>query len=49
MIKAKVAFLKDRLLSSQSEQSEKFTKSPEWLKKAGLPKSYFCFDLINRL
>jgi len=27
MIKAKVAFLKGRLLSSQSEQSERFSKS----------------------
>jgi len=30
MIK-KVAFLEGRLLSSQSEQSEKFSKSPDWL------------------
>jgi len=28
MIKTKVAFLEGRLLSSQSEQSEKFSKSP---------------------
>jgi len=38
MIKTKVAFLEGRLLSSQSEQSEKFSKSPDWLKKAGPPK-----------
>jgi len=59
MIKTKVAFLEDRLLSSQSEQSEKFSKSPDNLKsfqkaligwkKAGPPKSHFCFDHINRL
>jgi len=39
MIKIEVAFLEGRLLSSQSEQSEKFSKSPDWL----------CFDHINRL
>jgi len=33
MIKIKVAFLEGRLLSSQSEQSEKFSKSPDWLEK----------------
>jgi len=32
MIETKVAFLEGRLLSSQSEQSEKFSKSPDWLK-----------------
>jgi len=37
MIKTKVTFLKGRLLSSQSEQSEKFSKSPDWL-QAGPPK-----------
>jgi len=30
---SKVAFLEARLLSSQSEQSEKFSKSPDWLEK----------------
>jgi len=51
MIKTKVAFLEDRLLSSQSEQSEKFSKSPDWLKKAGPPEkpTFFCFDHVNRL
>jgi len=39
MIKAKVAFLEGRLLFSQSRQSEKFSKSPEWLEKAGSPKT----------
>jgi len=34
MIKTKVAFWNGRLLSSQSEQSEKFSKSPEWLEKS---------------
>jgi len=38
MIKTKVDFLKERLLSSQSEQSEKFSKSPDRLEKAGPPK-----------
>jgi len=33
MIKTKVAFLKGRLLSSQSEQFEKFSKSSDWLEK----------------
>jgi len=35
MIKTKVAFLEGRLLlSNQSEQSEKFSKSPDWLEKS---------------
>jgi len=34
MIKIKVAFLEGRLLSSQSKQSEKFSKNPDWLKKS---------------
>jgi len=34
MIKAKVVFMKGWLLSSQSEQSEKFSKSPDWLEKS---------------
>jgi len=38
MIKTKVTFLEGRLLSSQSEQSEKFLKSLEWLEKGGPPK-----------
>jgi len=33
MIKTKVAFLEGRLLSSQSEQSEKFSQSLDWLEK----------------
>jgi len=34
MIKTKVAFLEGQLLSSQSEQSEKFSRSPDWLEKS---------------
>jgi len=34
MIEIKVALLKGRLLSSQSEQSEKFSKSSDWLKNS---------------
>jgi len=34
MIKTKVAFLEGRLLSSQSEQSERFLKSSKWLEKS---------------
>jgi len=33
MTKTKVAFLVDRLLSSQSEQSDKLSKSSDWLEK----------------
>jgi len=43
MIKTKVFLWGDRLLSSQSQQSEKFLKWIDW-KKVGLPKSRFCFD-----
>jgi len=34
MIKATEAFLEGRLLSNQSERSEKFSKNPEWLEKS---------------
>jgi len=34
MIKTKVAFLKGQLLSSQSEQSENFSKSHDWMEKS---------------
>jgi len=34
MIKTKVAFLEGWLLSSQSEQSEKYSKNPDWLEKS---------------
>jgi len=33
LIKTKVAFLVGRLLSGQSEQSEKLSKSSDWLEK----------------
>jgi len=45
----KSGFLEGWLLFSQSEQSEKFSKSPIGWKKAGPPKSHFCFDHVNRL
>jgi len=35
MIKTKVAFLKGWLLSSQIEQSKKYSKSSDWLEKSG--------------
>jgi len=34
MIKIKVAFLKGGLLSSQSEQLKKYSKSSDWLGKS---------------
>jgi len=34
MIKTKVAFLEGRLLSSQTEQSERSSKSSDWLEKS---------------
>jgi len=49
MIKTKVFFLEGRLLSSQSEQSEKFSKSPNGWKKAGPPKKALFVDHVNRL
>jgi len=49
MIKTKVAFLEGRLLFSQSEQSEKFSKNSDWLEKSGPPKKPLCFDHVNRL
>jgi len=42
----KSGFLEGRLLSSQSEQSEKFLKSPNW---PALQKSHVCFHHGNRL
>jgi len=38
MIKTKVAFLEGRILLSQSEQSEMFSKRPDWLVKSRLSK-----------
>jgi len=43
MIKTKVAFLEGRLLFSQSEQSEKFSKALIGWKKAGPPKKPLLF------
>jgi len=34
MIKTKLAFLEDRLLTSQSEQFKKYSKSSDWLEKS---------------
>jgi len=34
MIKTKVAFMEDWLLSSQSEQFKKYLKSSDWLEKS---------------
>jgi len=41
MTKIKVAFLEDRLLFSQLEQFEKFSKSSDWLEKSALQKATF--------
>jgi len=49
MIKTKVAFLKGRLFSSQSDIFDNFLNCSNWLDKAGPPKSHFCFDHENRL
>jgi len=45
MIKTKVAFLECRLLSSQSEQFEKFSKISDWLEKSR-PSKKAAFVLI---
>jgi len=45
MIKTKVAFLESWFLPSQSEQSEKFSKSPDWLEK-GRPSKKATFVFI---
>jgi len=44
MIKTKVAFLEGRILTSQSEQFKKYSKSSDWMEK-----SHFSFDHVNRL
>jgi len=49
MIKTKVGFLEGRLLSSQSELSEEFSKTLIGWKKAALQTGHFCFDHVNRL
>jgi len=43
MIKTKVAFLEGRLLSSQSEQFKKYSKSSDWLEKSSPPKRPLLF------
>jgi len=50
MIKHKWLFLEGWLLSSQSEQFKKYSKSYDWLEKSWpSKKSHFCFDNVNRL
>jgi len=49
MIKTKVALLEGRLLSSQSEQFEKISKSSDLLEKIRPSKKATCFDYVNRL
>jgi len=39
----KSGFLEGRLLSGQSEKSEKFLKSSDWLEKVGPPKKPLLF------
>jgi len=48
MIKTKVAFLEGRLLSSQSRQYEKFSKSPDWLEKSRSSKKPILFWLCKQ-
>jgi len=45
MIKTKVDFLEGRLLSSQSDQSEEFSKSSDWL-EISRPSKKAIFALI---
>jgi len=49
MYKNKVAFLGSRLLSSQSGQFKKTSKSFDWLEKVSSLKSHFVFGHENRL
>jgi len=46
MIKTKVAFLEGRLLSSQSEQFVKYSKTSDWLEKSRPSKKASTFVLI---
>jgi len=46
MLKTKVTVLESRLLSSQSDQSEKFSKSSDWLEKSR-PSKKAAFVLIT--
>jgi len=45
MIKTKVAFLGGLLFSSQSEQSEIFSKIPDWLEKS---RPLITFDWLEK-
>jgi len=47
MIKIKVALLEGRLLSSQSEQFKKYSKSLDWLEKGRPSKEPLFFDHVN--
>jgi len=51
MIKTKVAFVEGWLISSQSEQFKRYSKSSDWLEKVGHLKRPLLFwsDHINRL
>jgi len=49
MIKTKVAFLENQILSNQSEPSEKYSISSDWLEKSRPSKKPLCFDHVNRL
>jgi len=50
MVKTKVAFLENRIFSSQSDLFEYFLNCSDWLDKSRpSQKSHFCFDYVNRL
>jgi len=49
MIKTKVAFLKGRLLTSQSEQFKKYSKSSDWTVKARIYEISNQFDYFTSL
>jgi len=46
MINTKVVFLKGRLLSNQSEQFKKYSKSSDWLEKIWPSKKATFFDYV---
>jgi len=47
MVKTKVAFLKRRLQTNQSEKFKIYSKSFDWLEKSRpSKKGYFCFDHV---
>jgi len=49
MVKTKVAFLGGPAFIQPTRAITKVSKSSDWLEKAGPPKSYICFDHVNRL